>query len=54
MATTKVIDGVLVRDMLVVAIEQPFGGVLAAPRPSKYLTDNGSCYTDKRVRKHTG
>jgi putative transposase len=53
-ATTKGIDGVLVQDMLVVAVEQRFGSLLAAPRQIEFLTDNGSCYTDKRVRKHAG
>ena len=53
-ATTKGIDGILVQDMLVSAIEQRFGAVLAAPRQIEFLTDNGSCYTDKRVRQHAG
>ena len=50
--TTKGIDGVLVQDLLVAAIESRFGSALAAPRQIEFLTDNGSCYTDKKVRDH--
>lgn len=49
-ASTRGIDAVLVKDMLVMAIEQRFGQASAVPRAIEFLTDNGSCYTAREVR----
>ncbi len=49
-ATTRGVDAVLVKDMLVAAIERRFGQVFCAPRPLEFLTDNGSCFIAKEVR----
>jgi len=49
-ATTRGIDAILIKDMLVAAIEQGFGQISAVPRTIEFLTDNGSCYTAKEVR----
>jgi len=49
-ATTRGIDSLLVKDMLVMAIDQRFGQICAVPSPIEFLTDNGSCYTAKEVR----
>jgi putative transposase len=49
-ATTRGIDAIPIKDMLVTAIEQRFGQICAVPRTIEFLTDNGSCYTAKRVR----
>lgn len=49
-ATTRGIDAILIKDMLVTAIEQRFGQICAVPRTIEFLTDNGSCYTAKEVR----
>ena len=49
-ATTRGIDAILVKDMLVTAIEQRFGQICAVPSPIEFLTDNGSCYTAKEVK----
>lgn len=49
-ATTRGIDAILVKDMLVTAIEQRFGQICAVPKPIEFLTDNGSCYTAKEVK----
>ena len=42
--TTAGISGEIVRDMMLTAVEQRFGGYRATHRV-EYLTDNGSCYT---------
>jgi len=49
-ATTRGIDSILVKDMLITAIEQRFGQIYAVPRAIEFLTDNGSYYTAKEVR----
>lgn len=49
-ATTRGIDAILVKDMLITAIEQRFGQIYAVPKPIEFLTDNGACYTAKEVR----
>jgi putative transposase len=41
-ATTRGVDTVLIKDMLVAAIEMRFGQVFCAPRPLEFLTDNDS------------
>lgn len=43
-ATTKGIDGDLVRDLMVASLEHRFGPVERAPRPIEWLSDNGSGY----------
>ena len=42
--TTAGIDGEIVRDMMLVAVERRFGGYRTT-HAVEYLTDNGSCYT---------
>lgn len=49
-ATIRGIDAILVRDMLVTAIERRFGQICAVPKPFEFLTDNGYCYTAKEAR----
>ena len=43
------IDGSMVRDMMLQAVEKRFGA-LRAPYPIEWLADNGSCYTAKDTR----
>jgi putative transposase len=50
-ASTRGIDAVLVKDMLVMAVEQRFGEISAVPKTIEFLTDNGSCYTAREVRE---
>jgi transposase InsO family protein len=38
-ATNRGVDAVLVKDMLVAAIEKRFGQVFCAPKPLEFLTD---------------
>ena len=46
--TTAGISGEIVRDMMLAAVEQRFGGY-RAPVRVEYLTDNGSCYTESET-----
>lgn len=43
------IDGSMVRDMMLEAVEKRFGH-LEAPHKIEFLSDNGSCYTAKETR----
>ncbi|MFA9462609.1 DDE-type integrase/transposase/recombinase, partial [Thiohalorhabdus methylotrophus] len=43
-ATTKGIDGDLVRDLMVASLEHRFGPVARAPSPIEWLSDNGAGY----------
>ena len=50
-ATTEGIKGEDVRDLMIVAVEQPFGQVNRLPKPIEWLSDNGSCYIAGETRK---
>lgn len=43
-ASTRGITGEMIRDMMLIAVEQKFASYLA-PQYAEWLTDNGSCYT---------
>jgi putative transposase len=43
-ATTRGIDGDMVQDLMLDALEKRFGRVAQAPKEIEWLTDNGSCY----------
>jgi putative transposase len=49
-ATTKGIDSALVGDLMMQAVENRFGPNCKLPKPIKWLTDNGSCYTAAETR----
>jgi len=49
-ATTKGIDGMMVRDLMVDCIEQRFGVGQVLPKPIEWLTDNGSPYIARDTR----
>ena len=49
-ATTRGIDALLVKDMMLQALEYRFGAVDRAPHVIEWLTDNGSCYTARQTR----
>lgn len=50
-ATTGGVSGVLIRDLMVQALENRFGGSERLPHPIEWLSDNGSCYTAKETRE---
>ncbi len=45
-ATTAVITGEDVPDLMVATVEHRFGPVNKVPSPILWLTDNGGCYID--------
>ncbi len=50
-ATTKGIDGEMIRDLMVQSLEARFGAKECLPHPIEWLSDNGSCYTAHDTRR---
>ena len=50
-ATTKGIDGEMIRDLMVQSLEARFGAKECLPHPIEWLSDNGSCYTAHETRR---
>ncbi|MNR16823.1 IS2 transposase TnpB [compost metagenome] len=49
-ATTAGHSGDIVRDVMLAAVENRFGGTLKPPHPIEWLTDNGSGYIAEKTR----
>lgn len=49
-ATTGGVTGEMIQDLLTESLEHRFGAVTKLERPIEWLTDNGSCYTDRETR----
>ena len=48
-ASTKGIDGEMIRDLMSESVLYRFGNVNKLPRPIQWLSDNGSCYTARET-----
>jgi transposase InsO family protein len=48
-ASSRGIDGELVRDLMTETIEQRFGKIDKLPHPVQWLSDNGPCYTARET-----
>ena len=50
-ATTGAIDGEMIRDLMIEAVEDRFGKVEKLPHAIQWLSDNGGCYTADATRE---
>jgi transposase InsO family protein len=48
-ASTKGIDGEMIRDLMAETMEYRFGQVNKLPRPIQWLSDNGPCYVARKT-----
>ena len=48
-ASTKGIDGEMIRDLMIESVEYRFGNLEKMPRHIQWLSDNGSCYTARKT-----
>lgn len=48
-ASTKGIDGSMIRDLMAESVWYRFGNVNKLPKPIQWLSDNGSCYTARET-----
>lgn len=48
-ASTKGIDGEMIRDLMVESVEYRFGSLDKMPGPIQWLSDNGPCYTARQT-----
>ena len=48
-ASTKGVDGEMIRDLMIESVEYRFGDVDKMPGPIQWLSDNGPCYTARKT-----
>jgi transposase InsO family protein len=48
-ASTKGVDGEMIRDLMIESVEYRFGSIDKLPNPIQWLSDNGPCYTARKT-----